>query len=88
MLLQSPNDLPSAPSAGFHREIAWFAVVLLLCRWTHGALAALRLRWLLAPLGVLVHFGCWGGNCPWPLARDPFDLKLISAVRSGTTPAP
>ena len=28
-------------------------------------------RWLLPLLGVLSHFGCWGGLCPWPFHRQP-----------------
>lgn len=62
------------------REMAWFAVAILLFRTLHAALASAgaRWRWLLAPLGVAAHFGCAaGGGCPWPLARGPFDLRLV-----------
>ena len=65
--------------------MAWFAVAILLCRALHAGLSSAGfgvrgrdLRWLLAPLGVAAHFGCAaGGGCPWPLARGPFDLRLV-----------
>ena len=63
--------------AGYHREMAWFGMFLLLSRLLHAALATARLRWLLPLLGVAVHFGCWAGHCAWPLRRAPFDFEAL-----------
>ena len=81
------SDVPETLSAAFdvnpagryfHRELAWYALCLLIFRTLHAAFAVLNLRFLLMPLGIVLHFGCWAGNCPWPFNRDPFDMRLVA----------
>ena len=81
------GDTPVPPKEFFQRH-CWFFIVLPLYRLLHATLRSLRAPLVLPALGVLLHFGVYAADLPWPLMRHPYDTSapwdLVSSAFYGS----
>lgn len=64
-----------APYREYFVMHTWFMVALPAWRLLHAAARSMGVERAMPTAGLLIHFGCWGNNCRWPLLRHPHDLE-------------
>jgi len=75
MVFGANRGMQKAPYREYFVMHTWFMLALPVWRCLNAAARTLGIKRALPAVGVLIHFGCWGNNCRWPLLRHPHDFE-------------